>query len=132
MRRRVEEARGIQRERWASQGDQCNAELPEGLVRRSLRLSPEVRPFLAEVLGRLRLSGRGLSRIPEGGPHRGGPGGVLVGGGSPRGGGPGLSGGGGIVDRSLKAALLLNASFEGRAGRALDRCGSGRDGIRGT
>ena len=63
VRRRVEEARGIQRERWASQGIQCNAELPEGLVRRSLRLSPEVRPFLAEVLGRLRLSGRGLSRI---------------------------------------------------------------------
>lgn len=63
VRRRVEQARQVQRERWAAQGVQCNAELPERLVRRGLNLDPEVRPFLTETLGRLRLTGRGLSRI---------------------------------------------------------------------
>ena len=63
VRRRVEQARQVQRDRWAAQGVQCNAELPERLVRRGLNLDPEVRPFLTETLGRLRLTGRGLSRI---------------------------------------------------------------------
>lgn len=60
---RVRKAREIQRERWAGTGFTCNAELPERLVKRSLSLSPDVRPFLASMAERLRLSGRGISRV---------------------------------------------------------------------
>lgn len=60
---RVRSAREAQRERWAPVGFTCNAELPERLVKRSLNLSPKVRPFLASMAERLRLSGRGISRV---------------------------------------------------------------------
>ncbi len=51
-------ARTMQRERWAPHGFSCNAELPERIVKRSLGLSSDVRPFLSSMAGRLRLSGR--------------------------------------------------------------------------
>lgn len=60
---RVRVAREIQRERWAGDGFSCNAELPERMVRRALRLDKEVRPFMASMAERLRLSGRGISRV---------------------------------------------------------------------
>jgi magnesium chelatase family protein len=60
---RVRAAREIQRRRWAGEGFSCNAELPERLVKRSLRLDKGVRPFLASMAERLRLSGRGISRV---------------------------------------------------------------------
>ena len=60
---RVKAAREIQRMRWAESGCTCNAELPERLVKKSLQLDLKVRPFLASMAGRLRLSGRGISRV---------------------------------------------------------------------
>ena len=60
---RVRAARQIQRERWAAEGYSCNAELPERLVKRALALDGKVRPFLASMAERLRLSGRGISRV---------------------------------------------------------------------
>jgi len=63
VRARVERARTLQRERWRPQGIRCNAELPERLLRRSLGLSPGGRSFLAETVGRIRLSARGMSRV---------------------------------------------------------------------
>mgnify|MGYP003807232489 CR=1 FL=1 len=61
--RRVRTARELQRERWAGDGFSCNAELPERMVKRALRLDKGVRPFLASMAERLRLSGRGISRV---------------------------------------------------------------------
>ncbi|NLB83067.1 MAG: YifB family Mg chelatase-like AAA ATPase [Synergistaceae bacterium] len=60
---RVKAAREIQRARWAESGCTCNAELPERMVKKSLSLDLKVRPFLASMAGRLRLSGRGISRV---------------------------------------------------------------------
>lgn len=61
--RRVQAAREMQRERWSGSGFSCNAELPERMVKRSLSLASDVRPFLASMVERLRLSGRGISRM---------------------------------------------------------------------
>lgn len=61
--KRVRAAREIQRERWAAHGFSCNAELPERLVKRSLVLAADVRPFLSSMAGSLRLSGRGIARV---------------------------------------------------------------------
>ncbi|NLL36488.1 MAG: YifB family Mg chelatase-like AAA ATPase [Fretibacterium sp.] len=63
IRSRVVRARELQQERWARFGYSCNAELPERLVRRHLTLSAESRSYLAGMADRLRLSGRGLSRV---------------------------------------------------------------------
>jgi len=60
---RVRAAREVQRDRWASLGFTCNAELPERVVKRSLALSAEVRPFLSSMAGSLRLSARGIGRV---------------------------------------------------------------------
>ncbi|MDD2454026.1 MAG: YifB family Mg chelatase-like AAA ATPase [Synergistaceae bacterium] len=60
---RVRNARELQRKRWAGTGFSCNAELPERMVKRSLMLSADVRPFLSSMAERLRLSGRGISRV---------------------------------------------------------------------
>jgi magnesium chelatase family protein len=62
IRERVCRAREVQQRRWASHGFSCNAELPEKIVRRHLRLSRETLDFLTGMVGRLRLSGRGISR----------------------------------------------------------------------
>jgi magnesium chelatase family protein len=63
IRARVCRARAAQRERWTPYGFSCNAELPERIVRRHLVLLPEVRDYLTGMAGRLRLSGRGISRV---------------------------------------------------------------------
>ena len=63
IRERVCRARALQQKRWASFGFSCNAELPEKIVRRHLELSSESRDFLADMAGKLRLSGRGVSRV---------------------------------------------------------------------
>ena len=60
---RVRMARSIQRDRWASAGFSCNAELPERMVKRVLDLSRDVRPFLLSAAEGLHLSGRGISRV---------------------------------------------------------------------
>ncbi|MCL2684393.1 MAG: YifB family Mg chelatase-like AAA ATPase [Synergistaceae bacterium] len=63
VRSRVEQARKIQQERWREMGYQCNAELPERVLKRSLNMEDDVRTFLADAMKRVRLSGRGYSRI---------------------------------------------------------------------
>jgi len=63
VRGRVEQARKIQQERWRDLGFHCNAELPERVLRRSLNTEDDVRTFLADAMKRVRLSGRGYSRI---------------------------------------------------------------------
>ena len=63
IRERVVRAREIQQERWARFGCSCNAELPEKVVRRHLTLSADSRSYLTGMADRLRLSGRGISRV---------------------------------------------------------------------
>lgn len=63
VRERVVRARKIQWERWGSLGFQCNAELPEKALRKQVRLDGDGKRFLKEMAARVRLSGRGLSRI---------------------------------------------------------------------
>ncbi len=63
IRERVIKARKIQQERWKEYGLVCNAELPEKLVQKCLKLNDESKNYLSLMAGRLKLSGRGLSRI---------------------------------------------------------------------
>lgn len=63
VRQRVASARKIQNERWAQFGFLCNSEIPERLLRRSANIKPDVKEFLLAAMNRVRLSGRGLSRI---------------------------------------------------------------------
>lgn len=63
VRERVKMARAVQIKRWSEYGIQCNSELPEKVLRRSLHIKPEIKNFLAKSLNRVRLSGRGLSRV---------------------------------------------------------------------
>lgn len=63
VRKRVQAAREMQHARWNELGYQCNAELPEKVLRRNLQMEDDVKPFLAEAMKRLRLSGRGFSRV---------------------------------------------------------------------
>ena len=63
VRKRVSEARTRQQERWRPFGFHCNAELPEKVLRKHLEMEADVRPFLADTLKTLRLSGRGFSRV---------------------------------------------------------------------
>ncbi|MBR6900849.1 MAG: YifB family Mg chelatase-like AAA ATPase [Synergistaceae bacterium] len=63
IRERVIKARKIQLERWKEYNLVCNAELPEKLVKRCLTLQDDVRDYLATMVGKLNLSGRGLSRV---------------------------------------------------------------------
>jgi magnesium chelatase family protein len=63
VRGRVQAARQCQQERWRDHGYNCNAELPERLLRRNLSMEDDVKPFLAQTMKGLRLSGRGFSRV---------------------------------------------------------------------
>lgn len=63
IRQRVIRARAVQQERWAPYGLVCNAELPEKLVRRCLKLPADSHDYLADMASRLNLSGRGISRV---------------------------------------------------------------------
>ncbi|MDY0283944.1 MAG: ATP-binding protein, partial [Synergistaceae bacterium] len=60
---RVRAAREIQVKRWSGYGIGSNSEIPEKLLRRKILLTPEVKSFLLRALNRVRLSGRGLSRV---------------------------------------------------------------------
>ena len=63
IRKRVCRARKIQQNRWDEFGYSCNAELPEKIVRRNFDLSIESREYLTKMAGKLRVSGRGISRV---------------------------------------------------------------------
>lgn len=63
VRERVRRARAVQQQRWKSIGYHCNAELPEKVLRNDLAMDDDVRPFLAEAMKNIRLSGRGFSRV---------------------------------------------------------------------
>lgn len=63
VRERVCAARERQLERWRGLGFHCNAELPERVLRKQLEMEPDVRPFLADAMRSLHLSGRGFSRV---------------------------------------------------------------------
>lgn len=63
VRARVTAAREIQRERWKPFGFAYNSEIPEKFLRRNASMKPEVRDFILETLKRVKLSGRGLSRV---------------------------------------------------------------------
>ena len=60
---RVTAAREIQRARWKPFGFSYNSEIPEKFLRRNASMKPEVRDFILETLKRVKLSGRGLSRV---------------------------------------------------------------------
>jgi magnesium chelatase family protein len=61
--KRVIRARERQWERWGPLGFQCNAELPEKALKKQVGINAEGRRFLKEMAGRVRLSGRGISRV---------------------------------------------------------------------
>ena len=63
VRARVAAAREIQRARWKPFGFSYNSEIPEKFLRRNASMKPEVRDFILETLKRVKLSGRGLSRV---------------------------------------------------------------------
>jgi magnesium chelatase family protein len=62
IRQRVEEAREIQRRRYAELGYPCNAQLPGPLARRVARVSDPARELLARAVDTLGLTGRGFDR----------------------------------------------------------------------
>lgn len=62
IRRRVEEAREVQRHRYAELGYPCNAQLPGPLARRLARVSDPARDLLARAVDTLALTGRGFDR----------------------------------------------------------------------
>ncbi len=62
IRTRVEEARERQRDRYASLGFPCNAQLPGPVARRMARMSPGARDLLAGAVDTLALTGRGFDR----------------------------------------------------------------------
>ncbi len=63
VRQRVAAARARQWERAKELGVECNAELSERHLRRQVGLTKEGRQFLSSMAGKLRLSGRGISRV---------------------------------------------------------------------
>lgn len=63
VRQRVTAARSVQSKRWGRLGFECNSEIPERVLRRHIQIMPEVKNFILQALRRVRLSGRGLSRV---------------------------------------------------------------------
>ncbi len=63
IRSRVLRAREIQWERKDRTGAECNAELSERFLKKDAGLSADARKYLTSMAERLRLSGRGLSRV---------------------------------------------------------------------
>ncbi|MBP5211498.1 MAG: ATP-binding protein, partial [Pyramidobacter sp.] len=63
IRERVMRARAMQWERKKLTGAECNAELSERQLKNNVALSPKARQYLTSMAERLRLSGRGLSRV---------------------------------------------------------------------
>ncbi len=63
VRRRVAAAHDLQRERYASIGVTCNAQLPGPLARRSAGLTRRAEEMLARAVDRMALTGRGFDRV---------------------------------------------------------------------
>lgn len=63
VRKRVKAARERQVARWSDFGFQCNSEIPEKILRRHIQIKPDVKNFILQALNKVRLSGRGLSRV---------------------------------------------------------------------
>ncbi|MEG1501826.1 MAG: YifB family Mg chelatase-like AAA ATPase [Synergistaceae bacterium] len=63
IRKRVCSAKLIQENRWKKHGFYSNSEIPEKILREELNLVPEVKNFILMTLGKIRLSGRGVSRV---------------------------------------------------------------------
>ena len=63
IRERVVRARAMQWERKRVTGAECNAELSERQLKNNVSLSTDARKYLSSMAERLRLSGRGLSRV---------------------------------------------------------------------
>lgn len=63
VRKRVTQAREIQVARWKNFGFSSNSEIPEKILRRHILIKPEIRDFLLQALKKVKLSGRGLSRV---------------------------------------------------------------------
>jgi magnesium chelatase family protein len=59
---RVQEARELQRRRWASVGVSCNAHLPGPLARRTCALTPAAEGLLTDAVESMALTGRGFDR----------------------------------------------------------------------
>ena len=62
IRERVEEARARQRDRYASLGYPCNAQLPGPVARREARMSRGAHEVMARAVDALALTGRGFDR----------------------------------------------------------------------
>jgi magnesium chelatase family protein len=62
VRARVEEARALQRRRFAGTGLMCNGQMPGTRARAEARLLPEAQDVLARAVESLALSGRGFDR----------------------------------------------------------------------
>ncbi|HPJ24900.1 MAG TPA: YifB family Mg chelatase-like AAA ATPase [Synergistaceae bacterium] len=63
VRERVLEARDRQRARWRPFGYSCNAEVPERLLRKNIRIGTRERNFLREAARKHVLTGRGMTRL---------------------------------------------------------------------
>ena len=63
VKKRVTEARERQRARWEQFGFLYNSEIPERVLRRQVQIKPEIKAFILQALNRVRLSGRGLTRV---------------------------------------------------------------------
>ena len=63
IRARVLQARERQWSRKSRVKVECNAELPERVLRKEIGLSSDARKYLSSMAERLRLSGRGISRV---------------------------------------------------------------------
>ena len=63
IRKRVLQARSLQWERKKQFCAECNAEIPERVLRREIGLGADARKFLTSMAERMRLSGRGISRV---------------------------------------------------------------------
>ena len=63
IRKRVEAARALQRDRYAGTGVTCNARLTPALLKRFCVLTPEADRLLAAAYERMGLSGRSYDRL---------------------------------------------------------------------
>ena len=63
IRERVIAARERQRCRWHSSGYSCNAEIPERLLRRTMKMGTREKNFLREAARKHTLTGRGMTRL---------------------------------------------------------------------
>lgn len=63
IRRRVEKARQIQKERFLNEGIYCNAQMNERLIKKYCRLNPKSKKLVEKIYEKFNLSTRSYSRI---------------------------------------------------------------------